>query len=310
MTFGSGHLVRPERFPEGPAGEPWGGESVTLAIAGTSYRFEGLDAARAAKLRRHWDGWTAEPAAGARTVTTRVFRARDEEFLPFPGAGEEIRTDVAYAGDALRLAGPLWLGRLSLAPGLEGALFLPPSEAGWGEGAYENFLRFAASYALLAEGGVVVHSAAVVVEGEAHLFPAASGSGKSTLSRLSLAEGRTVLSDDMNAVVRRGGRTWVEQVPFTGDLGRDPVPGGPFPLASIARLRKGAAVEVGPLGRTEALGLLFAETPSLNRDVARQERVWDVLEPLVEGVALRSLTFPKGGPVWPVLEKEMAYVRA
>jgi hypothetical protein len=309
MTFGREHLARPESFPKAAEGVPWGGESVTLSIAGTSYRFEGLDARRAAMARRRWEGWTCEAGGGARTVTTRVCRADDAGFRPFPGAGEEIRADVDFGARALRLCGPLWLARLELEPELSGALFLPSDGADEGEGALENYLRFASGYALLAEGGVVVHSAAVVESGAAHLFPAASGSGKSTLSRISLGEGRTVLSDDMNALVRRGGRTWVEQVPFTGDLGRARVPGGPFPLASICRLRKGDSVGVAPLGHAEALGLLFAETPPLNRDAARQERLWDVLEELVDGAALRTVTFPKGGPVWSALGKEMAHDR-
>lgn len=168
-----------------------------------------------------------------------------------------------------------------------------------GCGAIENYLRFVAGEALLRSGGVIVHSAAVVEGGWAHLFPAASGSGKSTLSRMSLAEGRTVLSDDLNALVRRDGRTFVAQVPFTGDLGRERVPGGPFPLTTVYRLRKGARTEVTPLGRTQGLGLLFAQTPSFNVDPGSQDRLWDALGSLVDACAFRTLTFSRDEPLWP-----------
>jgi len=48
MTFGSSHLARPERLPFPRDGEPWGGEAVTLSIAGVTFHFEGPDAARGA----------------------------------------------------------------------------------------------------------------------------------------------------------------------------------------------------------------------------------------------------------------------
>jgi len=188
-----------------------------------------------------------------------------------------------------------------VAPALRGTLVLPPCEAPHGGGAIENYLRILLGHALLREGGVIVHSAAVVERDEAHFFPAASGSGKTTVSRVSLAEGRTVLSDDMNVLLRRGRRTFVAQVPFTGDFSRRKVAGGPFPLATIYRLRKGPATRVEPLGRTEALGLLFAEIPSLNSDPHRHDLLWDALESLVDGAALRTLTLSLSEPLWPRL---------
>jgi hypothetical protein len=46
----------------------------------------------------------------------------------------------------------------------------------------DTLLRAAVGSTVLFQGGLLVHGAAVVVDGRAHLFPARSGSGKSTLA--------------------------------------------------------------------------------------------------------------------------------
>jgi len=290
VRFGELYLAQPGLFPRRLSGEPWGEEDVALEIAGIPFALEGLDGRRADSVRRRFAGWVLS-AAPAGAVRTRVFRADDADFFPFPGKGREITTDLEREPDALSLCGPMWMARVETAPNPHGALFLPPGEAPLGGGAIENYLRIVTGHALLGQGGAVVHSAAVVERGMAHLFPAASGGGKSTLSRMSDAEGRAVLSDDMNALVVRDGRTCVAQVPFSGDFRGRKIEGGPFPLAAVYRLRKGEPTAVTPLGRAEALGLLFAETPSMNTDPGKQDRLLDVLESLLDGVALRTLTF-------------------
>ena len=62
----------------------------------------------------------------------------------------------------------------------------------------ENYLRLVTAYAALSMGGVLFHSAGVVVDGRAYLFVGRSGAGKSTLARLALATGTDILSDDNN----------------------------------------------------------------------------------------------------------------
>lgn len=46
----------------------------------------------------------------------------------------------------------------------------------------DTILRAAVARSVLDDGGLLLHGAAIVVEGAAHLFPARSGSGKSTLA--------------------------------------------------------------------------------------------------------------------------------
>lgn len=60
----------------------------------------------------------------------------------------------------------------------------------------DTFVRSMVGSDLLARGGILVHGAAVAVDGGAHLFPARSGSGKSTLA----ARAGHPLSDELSAI--------------------------------------------------------------------------------------------------------------
>jgi hypothetical protein len=61
----------------------------------------------------------------------------------------------------------------------------------------DTLVRAAVSWSVLAAGGLLLHGAAVVVDGRAHLFPARSGSGKSTLA----ARARYPLSDEVSILL-------------------------------------------------------------------------------------------------------------
>ena len=64
----------------------------------------------------------------------------------------------------------------------------------------DTFIRSAVGARVLSRGGLLVHGAALVVDGAAHLFPARSGSGKSTLA----ARAGHPLADEISAVVEPG----------------------------------------------------------------------------------------------------------
>jgi len=95
-------------------------------------------------------------------------------------------------------------GRWCIA-GMEDAAWLDP-ETGTGVASVDRaclvldtLLRAAVARSVLADGGLLVHGAAIVVEGAAHLFPARSGSGKSTLA----ARAAHPLSDELS-ILRQG----------------------------------------------------------------------------------------------------------
>lgn len=74
-------------------------------------------------------------------------------------------------------------------------------------------------YALLEHGGFMLHSSAVVMDGEAYLFSAPSGTGKSTHTALWLKHfgGRAqILNDDKPAVVVENGSVTACGTPWSG----------------------------------------------------------------------------------------------
>lgn len=107
----------------------------------------------------------------------------------------------------------------------------------------DTLLRSAVGSDLMARGGLLVHGAAVVVNGGAHLFPARSGSGKSTLA----ARAGHPLSDEVSVL--------------------DPAPGGFLVHASPWWVSRGGAA---PLVRIYALAWDGEGTAPMRRTAVRQ----------------------------------------
>jgi hypothetical protein len=125
-----------------------------------------------------------------------------------------------------------WMGRLDWkGDSVSAGLWVATEETGAFRGAFENFLRVLTAHALLLEGGVLLHSAAVVSAGGAYLFVGPSGAGKSTISHASHSAGRTVVSDDLNVVTSRftlGGNSFFSEIGTRRE--------GSFPLRGMYRL--------------------------------------------------------------------------
>jgi hypothetical protein len=130
-------------------------------------------------------------------------------------------------------------------PGAEAAAWLDPAE---GTGAVradgsllllDTLLRAAVGTAVLARGGILVHGAALAVDGEAHLFPARSGSGKSTLA----ACAGHPLSDEVSVLLLGRAGFQAQATPWWTSRG------GSAPLRGIWSLAWGGEATV-PLPRT------------------------------------------------------------
>ena len=152
--------------------------------------------------------------------------------------------------------------------------------------------------AYLGRPGALLHAAAVADGGLGAAFLGRSGAGKSTLARLCLAEGRTVLGDDLVAVAWRDGAPWLEPLPFGGDL-RLPAPLPPaVRLRGLYRLAQGEEHAVAALGRGEALATLVACAPYVNRDPLAADALMSNLAMLLHSVPVRRLTFARRSGVW------------
>jgi hypothetical protein len=303
VSFGETFLRYPDLFPARRSGEPWGEREVVLDLPGGPYRFSGLAVEQEAGVLGRFGSLRVE---GAAAVGTELFRAAPTDFLPIDVRGWSYGLDLDYGPASLRVAGLDLLARLDWRPGIAGALWTCEPGGERFPGMFENYCRLLVAYRLHELGGAVIHGAALVDNGEALLFAGPSGAGKTTVSRMGLARGRTVLSDDLNALLPpAGGRVRLAGLPFTGDLGGDGGGAGDvFPLRGLFRLEKGTTDALRPLSRAETVACLLAGSPFVNADPHRRDALLSHLLTLAEGMPAFALRFTLQGGMWDILAQE------
>jgi len=161
-----------------------------------------------------------------------------------------------------------------------------------GEMVIQNFLRILAAHQVLRRGGAVLHSAGLVFEGRAYVFPGYSNAGKTTLTRKAHARGARVLSDDINLVLpgREGYKAYA--VPFTGEFGSTLDHRGgksSYPLAGVVLLEQGERLETTVPNPAAAVARLLACCPFVNTDEEESATLFDVLTSLVASVPVIRL---------------------
>ena len=295
MSFGIEFLNCPDLFPARRAGEPWGDHHVTIDFLGGPYLFSGLHRAQVEAVRNHFGPYhVEEDASPRRSVEIRLYRAGESDFRKFDLKGWEYRLDFDYHSHAVRVAGLEFMGLLEWQPDLAGAVWTSTLDPDRFCEVFENLLRVTAQYHVLELGGLLVHSAALVIDDAAYLFPGRSGAGKSTLSRLAAARHWQILSDELNALSVREATTYVQQVPFAGDFGRTERSNTSFPLAGIFSLRQ-AADAIEPLSTSQTLAVMLSCSPFVNLDPHRSERAQSVLEGIVSRQVAHTLNFSLAG---------------
>ncbi len=313
MSFGNTCLADPSSFPEDFSGEPWGTEDLLFDLPGGPYYFLGLSSGQARSLENLFGSCCSSAAVAATAeapgVTTMVLGADRDRFLAFDRVDWKILIDVDYRPRGLRLAAHQWMGSVDWNQGHRGAIWTPVAEGRAFTDLFENYFRILVAYRLLHLGGLLLHSAGVVTPGaagsSAYVFPGQSGNGKSTLSKLSAREGRTVLSDDGNAVLPapEGGFV-VQALPFGGEMRNRELPTGHHPLGRLVALAKGNPNRLETLGKAEATGLLLACSPFVNGDPFQLSNLMATIESLLAAVPSRRLTFTREGGFWGLLEAD------
>jgi len=305
MTFGDGFLRFPDLFPGRRGGEPWGDRTLVLDVAGGPYRVTGLSAAQEEAARHKFGGLCREGEMAAE-VAVQVFRAAPTDFLDRDVRGWEYTLDRDYSPGSVLLAGLRLMARIDWTPALAGGLWTSWSGGEEWASVFENYLRVLVAYRLLEEGGAMLHSAGVTDGTSAWLLLGPSGAGKTTSSRLCLARGGTVLSDDLNAVrLENGARPRLTWLPFAGDLGGQAGAQAGYPLAPLAavlRLKQGTENRLRPLSPATALAGLVAAAPFVNHDPWRRELLLSALERLARSVPAYELVFSLDGGLWDILK--------
>jgi hypothetical protein len=310
MSFGGQFLAYPDLFPARAGGDAWGNESLRLDFAGGPYELAGLSPLQRDVLADRYEPLVAPAAStlakasssppsplrgpveeGQWGICVRVFRAASSAFLAFDLKGWQTRFDFDYAPGGVAIAGRGWMARLDDLSRPAAAFWTCFERPGGLTGVFENFFRVLVAYRLLALGGVLLHSAAVLDRGRAFVFCGRSGAGKTTLCALAHAQGREVLSDELNAVYPGNPEALVESVPFAGV----------HPLGGLYRLEQAAEDRRSPLRKSLAVATLAACAPFVNGDPHRSPQLLASLERLAHVCPPETLGFRRDGSVWRIL---------
>lgn len=162
-----------------------------------------------------------------------------------------------------------------------------------------NALRWFLPPALLSQGALIAHSAAVVGrDGRAHVFLGHSGAGKSTVA--SLAAGRPVLGDDIN-LIRVGDLAATVEPALLGQARFDATRiDKPAQLAGFYWLRQSPEVQVRALSPGE-LARALVHTFLLS-DTGLVDVLMEKLVMLVQQVPGFELSFRKDSDFWEVID--------
>lgn len=296
-------LSHPNLLPTSLRGRPWGPHSLVIDVAGTSYRFGGLSASQLEILETIY-GWRSSGAA-VETVDSVLLRAEARVFRPLEAIDWSSVIEVDFTPGALRASCYRWMARIEWRSTLRGALWCDSEGEDEDEvlftDMFENYFRILVAYRLLSQGHLLVHSAAIAGPEGAYLFPGASGDGKTTLSRLALEEGRTVLSDDSNALLHTAAGPRVVALPFGGELRDRRPPTEAYPALGLATLAKSESHRLEALPRSAAVAKLVGCAPFVNGDPHRREALFETAERLTRELPARRLSFAKRGGFWPLL---------
>ncbi len=175
---------------------------------------------------------------------------------------------------------------------------------------FEQILYQAFHSARLRRGydAALVHSAGVISGGRGYLFVGASEAGKTTIA--GLADGRTVLNDEMNLVEFGPGGVQVVGTPFNGFF-RDKRPGR-APLAGILLPEKGAEHALAAVGPGEATATVAAQVaPPVPLEAvagdATTGTMLDIAARLVHHAPVRRLVFTRDPGFWPLLDAALTH---
>jgi hypothetical protein len=184
---------------------------------------------------------------------------------------------------------------------IEGAAFHGAFDESTGEGwiaqpldasPLETFLTAICAGHLLKRDGFLLHAAAITADDGAYVFFGPSGSGKTTVAE---QIGRGVITDEMVAIRRDGGRYRVFAVPWRG---RRPDASPAPPLTGLFRLRQAPKTAFTPLSPTATVRQLLPSVFFPRADASEVSRFFEIGGELVTQVPCYEMRFAPDDLFW------------
>lgn len=173
------------------------------------------------------------------------------------------------------------LGRVEIAP----------------QASMENFLRVIYAVLCLQHGGLLLHAAGVIRNGEGIVFFGPSGAGKTTTAGIA-AQSARVLSDDLVIIRPHNGQYKLHGVPFRGAMQEVQNPNVSAPLKAVFRLQQGVSHAIQPYTTLKAASELVAAAPFVVQEPRLGRKLIDVCTRLAQSVPVAQLNFRRDDGFW------------
>jgi hypothetical protein len=164
----------------------------------------------------------------------------------------------------------------------------------------EHFLRALYAWICIDSGSLLFHSAAVVRDHQGYAFFGTSGSGKTTTAQLS--EQWKVVGDDLVVLKRAAGRWQIYGTPFNQSAY---VANLCAPVRAFFRLMKGEGLSLSPIGRSQALAELLANTPVITQDPLSIGKAIELYSDILDHIPCYRLSFAINTSFWSDLDEHL-----
>jgi hypothetical protein len=155
-----------------------------------------------------------------------------------------------------------------------------------------NLICAGLAFRLPERGGLLLHAAAVVLDGRAFVLCGAAGTGKSTWAELARGAGARWLTDDLTFIDGADASVSVLSTPIRA-YRPAPEPPGRFPLAALLLSEHGPCPRLAPVATLVATARLAANLPFVSAWIERQPSIARTVQALVARVPPRRLTFAR-----------------
>jgi hypothetical protein len=281
-----------------------GDQVRNLRVGDARIRIEGLWAELVGNLDRRW-GDFLEPAGGVGGVlTVTVVRGQQGGWLRKRIADERYRIESIASGDR-RVVLSYHFAICPVGADNSWRVAVDDRADEPVERILENVMRYFTARVAADSGGLGLHAAGVLRDGQVYLFAGPSGAGKTTA--VSLSSGCTSMGDDMAIVLPREERWFSPALPFDNRERIDgSSPRGLYPVAGVWRLYQSPhhAIRRPDTGRAIASVMGCATFPWALPDLA--DRLLAQSARLVSAGYFSHLHFAKDSGFWSLLVSKPA----
>lgn len=179
----------------------------------------------------------------------------------------------------------------------KGKLFIAPHENL--DIVLRNAVKSVFVFWVIAKGGVVFHSSAVLDKGKAHIFAGPSGVGKSTL--VDNSKNKTVLSEEVVAILRSKNGYKAFALPYSGDERLKNRTTKDYDLGSLNILMHGKSNSRRLLDKASALAQLYIMPSGMN-EVSDRDKLLKRYEEVVSLVPCYKLAIKPDPSFWELFE--------